>query len=430
MIARMLFLGGRHDRELSFFRRPQRLFTLLGSALLPAAVAVAISLSASHEESAATADGVSAPVGVPVADHGAAAEGVTAAQLQLDRRLRSAERPSAELSAAPSSQTMPLHESGTVSGGQRAEMSADARRNSFPPGAMSAELPAIVMEEHRYAPVKVIAPAETLPEADVDMLFVHAHPDDESLDFGLLMSKAARSGKRIATVLFTDGESGHDRYPHRPVYGSYADRPLTGAQLAERRIDEATRALSILGSRYYIRLGRTNHPYASIAEELPLKEVLKRWGGLERNVAKLLEIIRSLHPEIVVSPAGPSDVSEHFEHEAAAHIVRQALLRLEEAGSHSVRGYLVAVNPQHRPLYQSLVAVPAGPAGVREARAGGTVLRELQLAALRQHVTQLDASVLGVATRSARAKETYAPLAWRFDRSLFSWLQNGLIAGE
>ena len=48
-----------------------------------------------------------------------------------------------------------------------------------------------------------------------DALFIHAHPDDESLDFGVLISRFTRAGKRVVVVLLTDGDSGLDQYPQR-----------------------------------------------------------------------------------------------------------------------------------------------------------------------------------------------------------------------
>ena len=60
------------------------------------------------------------------------------------------------------------------------------------------------------------------------ILTVHAHPDDESLDFAGLICRANRAGFRTAVVIMTDGESGLDRYPDRPVGGVYAAGEMVG----------------------------------------------------------------------------------------------------------------------------------------------------------------------------------------------------------
>jgi hypothetical protein len=54
-------------------------------------------------------------------------------------------------------------------------------------------------------------------------------------------------------------------------------------------------------------------------------------------------------------------------------------------------------------------------------------LRAIQLAALRQHVTQLDASVVGVKSRSTRSRETYAPLLWTLPGTLTDWLSEAVL---
>jgi LmbE family N-acetylglucosaminyl deacetylase len=275
------------------------------------------------------------------------------------------------------------------------------------------------------------------PDFDADLLFFHAHPDDESLDYGLLMARAARAGKKIVTVLFTDGESGYDRYPSRPVNEEYPDEALVGGRLANRRVDEARRALSVLGSDLYVRLGLQNHPYGSITEELSLGEVLEAWGGEQALVERVTGLIRRYSPDIVVSPPGPSEASEHFEHEAVGHIVAKAVERFEDTGERTLGGYLVASDPDHRSLYEKLFDVQATHVvGKRDlavnARAGQaereTVnLRAIQLAALRQHVTQLDASVVGVKSRSTRSRETYAPLLWTLPGTLTDWLSEAVL---
>lgn len=363
---------------------------------------------------------------------------VARSHYSTDRAVRSYGGLPTRVAAAPEHEAPVSRDVPSVSGSARPEAeqqtgaSAGAIADRLPQGAMSATLPGSLFTEHRHTSVEVVGPGDELPETQVDILFVHGHPDDESLDFGLLMSKAARSGKRAATVLFTDGESGYDRYPRRPVFGPYIDERLTGADLAEVRLEEAVRALSILGSEHYIRLGRRNHPYSSISEELTLEEVLERWGGLEQNVTRMLEIIRALEPELVVGPPGPTSAPEHFEHEAVGYILQEALRRLDQTEQHSVRGFLVAADPEHRPLYDEVVAIaaesPASGAAVEAAAGQGAEagaapnLRELQLAALRQYVSQYDASVAGVQSRSTRRRETYGQLAWRLEQSLAEWL--------
>jgi LmbE family N-acetylglucosaminyl deacetylase len=186
-----------------------------------------------------------------------------------------------------------------------------------------------------------------------DLLFIHAHPDDESLDFGGLMAMAAGSGKRIVQVLLTDGESGLDQYPRRIVGGLYPAGDLSGNELARVRVKEAAAALQILGAEAYIRLGLPNHPYSSVTQELSISRVIKSWGGEERVLFRLLELIRGYRPKVIISPDGPSGAKEHFEHEAVGYLTKKALAGLKLAGDKFVMGHLVSVDPLQRVIFDS-----------------------------------------------------------------------------
>ena len=59
-----------------------------------------------------------------------------------------------------------------------------------------------------YLAPRVVRPGEPIPEEQVDVLFIHAHPDDESIDFGTLMALCEDAGLTTALVLMTDGEGG------------------------------------------------------------------------------------------------------------------------------------------------------------------------------------------------------------------------------
>ncbi len=249
-------------------------------------------------------------------------------------------------------------------------------------------------------------------QESVDVLFIHAHPDDESLDFGVLMSALARNGLRIATVLLTDGEGGIDRYPNRPRYEDYPMEELSAQTLRTVRVGEAQRALSILGSALYIRLGLTNHPYNGTADELPLEKTISAWGGEEKVVDSLALLIVGLQPRLVVSPDAASEAREHFEHEATGYLVRKAVARAAEMG-HRPDAHLVSVDPFQRGAYQETVSVPAV--------LNETDLRGVQGAALSQHHTQADASVIGLSRLRDLSREYYSVVYWELEESLVAF---------
>jgi LmbE family N-acetylglucosaminyl deacetylase len=256
--------------------------------------------------------------------------------------------------------------------------------------------------------LRVYAPGQEVEYFPADLLFIHAHPDDESLDFGALMAGASRAGKRVAVVLFTDGESGLDLYPQRRVGDIYPARKLTGASLAQVRVVEATRALSVLGAEAYVRLGLINRPYSSERDVVSLEGVLEGWGGEERLIARLVEIIQGFRPALVISPDSHSGAHEHFEHEAVGYLVRRALAVLAP-GAPYLEGHLVCVDPYQRDYYRDLITVSAR----RRDPVSGLELRTLQAAALAEHITQRDAAVLGVARLARVPYEYYKPLLWR-----------------
>ena len=267
--------------------------------------------------------------------------------------------------------------------------------------------------------VRVIPPGRRPEYFKADILFIHAHPDDESIDFGSLMAMASRSDKRIVTLLFTDGESGLDLYPERMVGDIYPARDLSGGALSQVRVVEATRALSILGSEMYIRWGLVNRPYNTKRDEVPPDEVIRGWGGENQLVERLIEVLEGFKPTIVVSPDRHCAAYEHFEHEAVGQLVQTALERLRSSGEGFVKGYLVSIDPYQVDRYSGVTNVDAR---VREGESG-LAYRSIQALALKEHVTQRDASVIGVNRLSHLPKEFYKALYWDLDLSLQEYLR-------
>lgn len=267
--------------------------------------------------------------------------------------------------------------------------------------------------------VRVIAPGRPVEYFKTDILFIHAHPDDESIDFGSLMARTSRSNKRIVTLLFTDGESGLDLYPQRKVGDIYPARVLKGGALSQVRVVEAARALSILGSEMYLRWGLENRPYNTQRDVVPPEEVIRGWGGEEQLVARLIEVLEGFQPAIVVSPDSRSEAYEHFEHEAVGQVVQSALERLRRGGKSYVKGHLVSIDPYQVDRYTGVMAVDAQ---IQDGESG-FAYRAIQALALNKHVTQRDASVIGVSRLSHLPQEFYKALFWDLDESFEEYLK-------
>jgi LmbE family N-acetylglucosaminyl deacetylase len=240
----------------------------------------------------------------------------------------------------------------------------------------------------------------------VDILFIHAHPDDEALDYGALLAAAESAGKRVGVVLFTDGNAGLDQYPWRGVDTEYPSWRMRDSELSSVRIEEATRAMTRLGTDLYVRLGLPNHPYSGIEEELTVEEVTARWGGADALTEVVADIIQRLDPTLVVSPDGPSEAYEHFEHEAVGEVTAAAVRSL--GGRSSVRAHLAPIDPLQTDVYTDVLAFDAWE------RPGDAALRyrDVQLAALREHRSQRDASVIGIEVRQGLRYEYYRAIRW------------------
>jgi LmbE family N-acetylglucosaminyl deacetylase len=251
------------------------------------------------------------------------------------------------------------------------------------------------------------------------VLVISAHPDDETLDCGVLLRRLADSGKRTAVVLFTDGGSGIDQYPRRRVDDAYPAYDLHGESLARIRIEEARSAMSLLGVNHYVRLGFLNRPYAGIADVVTIDEVASAWGGKRALTERISSLILGYRPEIIVSPDGPSEALEHFEHETVGALVDLSLQKLKREEKYTPTGRIVCVDPRQKELYPDAVGIRADSIDGYT----GISYRAVQAEALGEHITQRDASVIGVESLSGFDREYYEVLSWKFQSTLEEYLE-------
>jgi LmbE family N-acetylglucosaminyl deacetylase len=169
----------------------------------------------------------------------------------------------------------------------------------------------------------------------------------------------------------------------------------------------------------YIRWGLENRPYNTKADEVPPDEVIHGWGGEDRLVERLIEVLDGFRPTIVVSPDRHSKAYEHFEHEAVGQLVQTALERLRRNGHSFVKGHLVSIDPYQVDRYDGVSKVDAR----MQDGESGLAYRAIQALALKEHVTQRDASVIGVSRLSHFDEEFYKALYWNLDLSLEEYLR-------
>ncbi len=235
----------------------------------------------------------------------------------------------------------------------------------------------------------VYAPGENPTPQKLDILFIHTHPDDESLDYGLFLAEAAAEGESAGVIIFTDGDSGFDKYPDRPIDGIYPDAELGVPDLSKIRVEEAVRALTVLNAKVYVRLGLWNRPYTVEEVNKSFNTLLNEWGGEAFLVKKLVSLIETFKPDVIVSPDGPSAAREHFEHEAVGYLSEKAVNLYIERNPGKLKSYLKLVDVQQLAAYGGIPLLDI------DASKNGT-LKDIKRRALMMHQTQADASYFGI----------------------------------
>ena len=153
---------------------------------------------------------------------------------------------------------------------------------------------------------------------DRTLMFVGAHPDDESFGPGGTLAKYAGDGVRVVYACATRGEAG----------GGEADDAAGQARLGERRWSELRCAAAALGLADVLHLGYRDsgmagspdnrHPRALVAA--PIEEVTR----------DVVAVIRQVRPQVVITfdPIGGYYHPDHIAmHQATALAFHQAGLR-------------------------------------------------------------------------------------------------------
>ncbi|MCX2714546.1 N-acetyl-1-D-myo-inositol-2-amino-2-deoxy-alpha-D-glucopyranoside deacetylase [Mycolicibacterium sp. J2] len=152
------------------------------------------------------------------------------------------------------------------------------------------------------------------------LLFVHAHPDDESLTTGATIAHYAAQGATVRVVTCTMGEEGEvigDRWSQLAV--DAAD------QLGGYRISELSTALAALGAGEPIFLGGAGRWRDSGMPGTPARH-RQRFvdADIEGPVAALVAIIRELRPHVVVT-YDPNGGYGHPDHIRAYEVTTAAV---------------------------------------------------------------------------------------------------------
>lgn len=152
------------------------------------------------------------------------------------------------------------------------------------------------------------------------LLFVHAHPDDETLTTGATIAHYASRGAEVHVVTCTLGEEGEvigDRWAHLAV--DHAD------QLGGYRIGELAAALRALGAGPPRFLGGAGRWRDSGMAGTPARRQQRFVDADDtETVAALAAVIRGLRPHVVVS-YDPHGGYGHPDHVHAHHVTTAAV---------------------------------------------------------------------------------------------------------
>jgi N-acetyl-1-D-myo-inositol-2-amino-2-deoxy-alpha-D-glucopyranoside deacetylase len=133
---------------------------------------------------------------------------------------------------------------------------------------------------------------------DRSLLFVHAHPDDETIGTGASMAKYAADGANVTLVTCTLGEEGEVLVPALEGIGAGKGDQLGGWRIHE--LEEACRALGVTDHRF---LGAAGRYRDSGMMDTPANENPRCFwrADLDEAAAQLIEVIREVRPQVVVT---------------------------------------------------------------------------------------------------------------------------------
>lgn len=153
------------------------------------------------------------------------------------------------------------------------------------------------------------------------ILFVHAHPDDESMGTGATMAHYAAVGAHVTLVTCTLGEEGEIHRPELAGLAAGAADQLGGYRIAE--LEEACRRLGVTDHRFLGGAGRYRD--SGMMDTPPNEHPRAFWGAdLDVAAAELLDVIREVRPQVAVT-YDPNGFYGHPDHIQAHRVLMRAV---------------------------------------------------------------------------------------------------------
>jgi N-acetyl-1-D-myo-inositol-2-amino-2-deoxy-alpha-D-glucopyranoside deacetylase len=155
---------------------------------------------------------------------------------------------------------------------------------------------------------------------DRSILFVHAHPDDETVATGATMAHYAAGGAKVVLVTCTLGEEGEIHVPALAQLEAAQADQLGGYRLIE--LDRACEALGVTDHRF---LGGAGRYRDSGMMGTPANEHPRCFwkADLDEAAGHLVEIMRETRPQVVVA-YDPNGFYGHPDHIQAHRVAMRA----------------------------------------------------------------------------------------------------------
>jgi N-acetyl-1-D-myo-inositol-2-amino-2-deoxy-alpha-D-glucopyranoside deacetylase len=170
-------------------------------------------------------------------------------------------------------------------------------------------------------------------------MFVHAHPDDETVSTGATIARYANEGTQVTLVTCTLGEEGEIFVPRLEQLAASA-----GDQLGGYRLVELERACAALGVSDYRFLGGAGCYRDSGMMGLPTNDHPRAFWRADVDAAatELLEIIREVRPQVLVTYNEIGGYG-HPDHIQTHRVAMRAVELAKVAGSAPAKVYWSAV---------------------------------------------------------------------------------------
>ncbi len=170
-------------------------------------------------------------------------------------------------------------------------------------------------------------------------MFVHAHPDDESIGTGATMAYYAAAGAHVTLVTCTLGEEGEIHVPELSrLAADQAD------QLGGYRISELAAACTAMGVRDHRFLGGAGRYRDSGMMGTPANDHPRSFWSADLDTAagQLLEIMRQVRPQVMVT-YDPNGLYGHPDHIQAHRVAMRAAELAEPYGCAPAKIYWTTV---------------------------------------------------------------------------------------